>query len=31
VAQLIEDAVAQAKAAQEPELRDLTTDVYVSY
>jgi len=31
VAQLVEDAVAQAKAAQEPELRDLTTDVYVSY
>jgi pyruvate dehydrogenase E1 component alpha subunit len=31
VAQLIEDAVVQAKAAQEPELRDLTTDVYVSY
>jgi acetoin:2,6-dichlorophenolindophenol oxidoreductase subunit alpha len=31
VAQLIEDAVVEAKAAQEPELRDLTTDVYVSY
>jgi len=31
VAQLIEDAVAEAKAAPEPALRDLTTDVYVSY
>jgi pyruvate dehydrogenase E1 component alpha subunit len=31
VSQLVEDAVVQAKAAEEPELRDLTTDVYVSY
>src|SRR5207237_9969970 len=31
VAQLVEDAVAEAKAAPEPALADLTTDVYVSY
>jgi len=31
VAQLIEDAVAEAKAAPEPALAELTTDVYVSY
>jgi acetoin:2,6-dichlorophenolindophenol oxidoreductase subunit alpha len=31
VAQLIEEAVAQAKAAPEPDLVELTTDVYVSY
>jgi TPP-dependent pyruvate/acetoin dehydrogenase alpha subunit len=31
VGQLIEDAVAGAKAAPEPELGELTTDVYVSY
>jgi pyruvate dehydrogenase E1 component alpha subunit len=31
VAQLIEDAVAEAKAAPEPALAALATDVYVSY
>jgi pyruvate dehydrogenase E1 component alpha subunit len=31
VAQLIDEAVAEAKAAPEPDLAELTTDVYVSY